>query len=71
MRFDSDELRATLTPSQLADLMTMHPSGQARFWGAVSSHDSRMDTLATGDIVLFTGKKWLRRFRPTPLVGEF
>lgn len=60
VRFDGDELRATLTPEQLADLKAMHPTGQARFWGAVSSHDSRMDTLATGDIVLFTGKKHVR-----------
>lgn len=60
VHFDSDELRTTLASDQLAALRAMHPSGTARFWGSVSSHDTRMDSLETGDIVLFTGKKHVR-----------
>lgn len=60
VHLDSNELRATLAPDQLAALQAMRPSGTARFWGSVSSHDARMDSLETGDIVLFTGKKHVR-----------
>ena len=44
-----------LTEEQYARLLTMHPTGQARFWGATSTHDKNMGRLATGDVVLFTG----------------
>lgn len=53
-------LRSTFSPDQIVALESLHPAGKARFWGAVSSHDTRMDGLATGDIVLFTGKKHVR-----------
>ncbi|MFI7694195.1 hypothetical protein ACIBQ6_34390 [Nonomuraea sp. NPDC049655] len=58
--FRADARRRTLTREQLAALESMHPSGKARFWGATGNHDNRMDTLATGDIVLFTGEKIVR-----------
>jgi len=54
------DLRATLSPDQITALEALHPTGRARFWGSVSGHDTRMDGLATGDIVLFTGKKHVR-----------
>lgn len=54
------DVRATFSPDQITALESLHPTGRARFWGSVSSHDSRMDALATGDIVLFTGKKHVR-----------
>lgn len=60
VRFNDEDLRATLNPEQVSALQAMHPSGKARFWGAVASHDNRMSSLATGDIVLFTGKKHVR-----------
>lgn len=46
-----------LDPADLARLNTVHPSGQARFWGATAKHDKRMDSVATGDVVLLTGQK--------------
>ncbi|MFS0700064.1 hypothetical protein AB6N24_08855 [Cellulomonas sp. 179-A 4D5 NHS] len=55
--FTSAALSNALTTSQRRDLVKMHPAGTARFWGTVASHDRRMDTLATGDVILFTGKK--------------
>lgn len=49
--------RATLSEQEFEGLSRLHPAGVARFWGVVSGHDARMDTLETGDVVLFTGKK--------------
>ncbi|HWO62513.1 MAG TPA: hypothetical protein VNO31_21040 [Umezawaea sp.] len=46
-----------LAPADLARLTAVHPSGSARFWGATAKHDRRMDTVATGDVVLLTGRK--------------
>ncbi|SFW82311.1 hypothetical protein [Amycolatopsis australiensis] len=46
-----------LDPADLARLRALHPGGRARFWGAKDKYDRRMDTVATGDIVLFTGRK--------------
>jgi hypothetical protein len=37
-------------------LLRLHPHGTARFWGAPTHHDSKMDELATGDAILFTGE---------------
>ncbi len=58
--FDIPPLRPLLTEQQHAALMRQHPSGRARFWGATATHDSRMDTLSLGDVVLFTGGKRVR-----------
>lgn len=44
-----------LDPADLEALTALHPSGRARFWGATAKHDRRMDTVATGDVVLLTG----------------
>ncbi|WP_410670042.1 hypothetical protein [Amycolatopsis sp. cmx-4-68] len=46
-----------LDPADLTRLSALHPGGRARFWGAKDKYDRRMDTLATGDVVLFTGRK--------------
>lgn len=46
-----------LDPADLARLSALHPSGRARFWGAKDKYDRRMDTVTTGDVVLFTGRK--------------
>ncbi len=46
-----------LDPADLACLNSLHPGGRARFWGAKDKYDRRMDTLTTGDVVLFTGRK--------------
>jgi hypothetical protein len=49
-----------LTPDQRKQLMEFHPSGAARFWGATSAQDKKMERLSPGDIVLFTGKNHIR-----------
>lgn len=36
-------------------MRALHPSGTAHFWGAIATHNSMMDRLRTGDIVVFTG----------------
>ena len=46
-----------LDPADLARLDALHPGGRARFWGAKDKYDRRMDTVRTGDVVLFTGRK--------------
>jgi hypothetical protein len=46
-----------LDPADLARLTALHPGGRARFWGARDKYDRRMDTVTTGDVVLFTGRK--------------
>lgn len=46
-----------LDPADLARLTALHPGGRARFWGAKDKYDRRMDTVTTGDVVLFTGRK--------------
>jgi hypothetical protein len=46
-----------LDPADLARLDALHPGGRARFWGAKDKYDRRMDTVSTGDVVLFTGRK--------------
>lgn len=49
-----------LTPPDRAALDRLHPTGAARFWGATRNHDTRMQRLRQGDVVLFTGKKLVR-----------
>jgi hypothetical protein len=48
-------LKAALRDDELDALLKVHPDGVARFWGALAKHDSKMDRLATGDHILFTG----------------
>ncbi|MFI5942470.1 hypothetical protein ACIBCB_19755 [Streptomyces uncialis] len=49
-----------LTDGQLGRLKELHPDGRARFWGATSRHDGKMEKVSTGDVVLFTGKNHVR-----------
>ncbi|MFC4857940.1 hypothetical protein [Actinophytocola glycyrrhizae] len=49
-----------LSAAERAELVAVHPDGQARFWGATAQHDRRMDVLDTGDVVLLTGQKHVR-----------
>ncbi|MFC0112900.1 hypothetical protein [Kibdelosporangium aridum] len=51
---------AALTPPQIAALDACHPSGRARFWGTQPHLDTKMSTVNSGDIVLFTGGKVVR-----------
>lgn len=54
------EYAELLDPADLARLNALHPGGHARFWGAKDKYDRRMDTVTTGDVVLFTGGKHVR-----------
>jgi hypothetical protein len=49
-----------LVPRQQAELLALHPGGEARFWGATANQDKNMDRLEIGDVVLFTGQKFVR-----------
>jgi hypothetical protein len=50
-----------LRPGDLGRLNAMHPSGRARFWGAMKGQNRNYDTkLSTGDVVLFTGSLQVR-----------
>jgi len=53
--FQEGALRTALTDDQYASLIELHPSGKARFWATTAVQDRKMDELATGDVVLFTG----------------
>ncbi|MFB7516699.1 hypothetical protein [Streptomyces sp. NPDC056144] len=58
--FGSGSRRDTLKPGEYEELMRLHGSGEARFWGATSVQDEKVSRLRTGDVVLFTGKKRVR-----------
>jgi hypothetical protein len=49
-----------LSAAQRDALTAMHPTGKARFWGAVATHDSRFDLVEPFDVVLFTGQYHVR-----------
>ncbi|MEU5725049.1 hypothetical protein ABZ783_24960 [Micromonospora sp. NPDC047738] len=53
--FLAPPLKAALHDDELDALLKLHPDGSARFWGALAKHDSKMDRLAAGDHILFTG----------------
>jgi len=54
--FTDEPLSSCLSPGELDELLRVHPDGKARFWGALASHDGRIDRLAQGDPILFTGR---------------
>ncbi|TCC19447.1 hypothetical protein [Kribbella speibonae] len=56
VRFDVEPFESALTRQQSEDLLDMHATGMARFWGAQGHHNKVMDKLTGGDVVLFTGK---------------
>jgi len=53
--FSHPPLKEALRDDELDALLRLHPDGRARFWGALARHDRKMDRLATGDHILFTG----------------
>lgn len=50
----------SLSNEQQEALDDLHPTGRARFWGATGNQDKKMATVKTGDIILFTGLKFVR-----------
>jgi hypothetical protein len=60
VNFSDTDRRQLLPAADLARLEALHPSGQARFWGATRVHDDKMVRLQQGDVVLFTGGKLVR-----------
>jgi hypothetical protein len=53
--FLAPPLRDALNRDELTALQALHPGGTARFWGALARHDHKIDRLAPGDPILFTG----------------
>jgi hypothetical protein len=61
IRFTTPPYADALRPGDLGRLIAMHPSGRARFWGAMKGQNRNYDTkLSTGDVVLFTGSLQVR-----------
>ncbi|GAA2449028.1 hypothetical protein [Streptomyces macrosporus] len=58
--FADEKYSRHLTKSQYRQLLALHPEGRSRFWGATPGHDSKMAAVATGDVVLFTGRNHVR-----------
>ncbi|MDH6227369.1 hypothetical protein [Streptomyces sp. MJP52] len=58
--FATSPRRDALTDQQFEKLITLHPEGNARFWGASPHHDARFADVTTGHIVLFTGQNRVR-----------
>ncbi|MBZ9642942.1 hypothetical protein [Streptomyces sp. PSKA30] len=58
--FAEEKYSRYLTEGQHRQLLTLHPEGHSRFWGATPGHDAKMAAVATGDVVLFTGKNHVR-----------
>ncbi|WP_436993088.1 hypothetical protein [Streptomyces sp. enrichment culture] len=58
--FADEEYSRHLTEDQHRRLLTLHPEGRCRFWGATPGHDAKMAAVTTGDVVLFTGKNRVR-----------
>jgi hypothetical protein len=53
--FTVQRLRNLLTSEESDGLLARHPEGTARFWGALAHHNSAIDRLRDGDVVIFTG----------------
>ncbi|MFD7655935.1 hypothetical protein ACFV4N_18325 [Actinosynnema sp. NPDC059797] len=60
VEFASDPHRSLLAGEDLARLQALHPSGRARFWGAIPRHDKAMERLRDGGVVLFVGDKKIK-----------
>ncbi|MFF9220715.1 hypothetical protein [Streptomyces viridosporus] len=58
--FTDERYGRHLTESQRRQLLTLHPEGRSRFWGARPRHDDKMAAVTTGDVVLFTGDNHVR-----------
>jgi hypothetical protein len=58
--FREPKYLSALTPDELSSLVTLHPAGAARFWGTRSFLNPAMDTVATGDVVLFVWENHVR-----------
>lgn len=58
--FESSEHQRLLSESQLEGLRSLHPTGNAHFWGAIAKHNKAMDKMRTGDVVVFTGGKRIK-----------
>ncbi|WP_405976511.1 hypothetical protein OG496_55095 [Streptomyces sp. NBC_00988] len=58
--FTTHPRASLLTSAERKQLETFHPSGCARFWGATSKQDRKMQRFSPGDIVLFTGQNYVR-----------
>jgi hypothetical protein len=56
VKFSAPPYSAALSTAQIAALADMHPSGQARFFGATKIHDRTIRQLSVGDVILFTGE---------------
>ncbi|WP_036412004.1 N-6 DNA methylase [Micromonospora parva] len=56
VNFLGDELHAALNAAEARDLLSRHPDGTARFWGALPSHNGIIDRLRPGDLIVFTGQ---------------
>jgi hypothetical protein len=48
-------VRDYLTAEELEVLLSLHPGGTARFWGAKPSYDFDIDDQTVGDPILFMG----------------
>lgn len=58
--FTREPYRSLLAGADLARLEELHPSGEARFWGAIPRHDKPMARLGAGGVVLFVGDKRIK-----------
>ncbi|MBW6432726.1 hypothetical protein KZ829_03095 [Actinoplanes hulinensis] len=53
--FTVPRLFGLLSTTDTEALLARHPDGSARFWGALEHHNSVIDRLRDGDVVVFTG----------------
>jgi hypothetical protein len=53
--FTAEHLRSLLSAAETEALLSRHPEGAARFWGALPHHNSIIDRLRDADVVVFTG----------------
>lgn len=53
--FRAGPVADALVDGERAELERLHPDGHAQFWGTHSYYSSRVERLATGDAVIFTG----------------
>jgi hypothetical protein len=58
--FTREPYRSLLSETDLTRLQELHPSGEARFWGAIPRHDKPMERLRSGGVVLFVGEKKIK-----------